>query len=336
MSRIPAPAFLRLIAAALAAAALCPAPACAQTVQSITPSTPDLGTVVSGASGNTVFRVSSSSGAITRVSGTGVRLTAGNSRSLVTIACNTTACRNSALNVRVGSIGSPSGRAAALTNFTVTAGTAVFSVAPTGTNPVSFRIQGIPQGSTATFWVGADFPIQGDTSTAATGNASSGFYVYVAVAPTVPTTGSTAGLAVAKVFRPINIAQATGLSFGKVVRPSSGSGTVSINAASGVRSVTGTGTVGLSSPAPTRASYTVSGEGGQAFSLSVPTSFTMTGPGTQLTVSLVPTASGAQTLSSALGSAGTFGFGVGGSFPITSSTVSGAYQGSYSITVQYN
>jgi hypothetical protein len=109
-----------------------------------------------------------------------------------------------------------------------------------------------------------------------------------------------------------------------------------VNNSTGARTVTGTGAIGLSSPTPTRATYTVSGEGGQVFSITVPTSFQMTGPGTPLTVSLTPTASGSQTLSSALGSAGTFPFGVGGSFPISSTTTTGAYSGSYSITVQYN
>lgn len=308
----------------------------AQTVQSITPSTPDLGNVVSAATGTTIFRIASSSGAVTRVSGTGVRLSTTTTRALVTVACNSTACKNNALNIRVGSIGSPVGRAAALTNFTITAGTATITVLPTGTNPVSFTILGLSSGGTATFWVGADFPIQADNSGAATGTASSGFYVYVAVAPSTPTTGSTAGLAVAKVFRPISIAQSTALAFGKIVRPSSGSGTVSIAAATGVRSLTGTGASGLSSPVPTRATYTVSGEGGQAFSLTVPASFQMTGPGTPLTVTLSSTASGAKTLSSVVGSAGTLAFSVGGSFPITSTTVSGAYQGSYAVTVQYN
>ncbi len=69
----------------------------------------------------------------------------------------------------------------------------------------------------------------------------------------------------------------------------------------------------------------MSGEGGQAFSISAPATFEMSGPGTPLTVSLTSTASGAQTLSSALGSAGTFAFYMGGSFPITSTTATGTY-----------
>ena len=320
--------------AAVCAALMQPAQATAQTV-SISSSTPDLGTVVSAPTGITVFRVASSSGSISRISGNGVRLSTTSSRALVTVTCNTTSCRTTTLSIRVGSIGSPSGRAGSLTNFTVTAGTATISNV-SGTNPLSFNMGGLPVGSSATFWIGADVPIRGNDSASATGNAASGFYVYAAVSPNTPTSGSTSGLAIARVFRPITVSNSSGLAFGKIARPSSGSGTVAINATTGARTVTGTGAVGLSSPAPTRAAYTVSGEGGQAFSLTVPASFQMTGPGTALTVSLTSTARGSQVLSSSLGSAGSFSFGVGGSFSLSSSTVPGTYQGSYSVTVQYN
>ena len=43
-----------------------------------------------------------------------------------------------------------------------------------------------------------------------------------------------------------------------------------------------------------------------------------------------------QTLSNALGSAGTFSFGVGGSFPVANTTPSGIYSGSFNVTVTYN
>jgi hypothetical protein len=307
----------------------------AQTVQSITSSSPNLGNVTSAPTGATIFRVAPGTGAVTVASGSGVRVSTGSSPTTVTIACSAGACNNKALTVRVGSIGSPTGRAQTLANFTVSAGTASIS-GVSGTNPVSFTIAGFASGGTKTFFVGADVPISGNDSASATGNATSGFYVYVAVSPTVPTAGSTTGLAVANVFRPIALSGASNLAFGKIVRPRSGTGTVAVNATTGARTVTGTGVLGLNSPAPSRAAYSVSGEGGQLFSLSVPASFSMTGPGPALTVTLTSTASGSQTLSSAVGSAGTFSFGVGGSFPISSTTTTGAYTGSYGVTVQYN
>jgi hypothetical protein len=313
------------------------APATAQTVQSISPSAPDLGDVVSAASGETVFRVSASTGAVTTVSGTGARLGTGTTRALVTIFCSGGGlCTNRDINVRVGSLGSGTGRAGELNNFTVAPNSATFRAAPTGTNPVSFALAPLGANGTATFWVGADFPIRGNESGAATGNASSGFYVHVIFAPNTPTAGSNSGLAVARVFRPINIVASSNLAFGRIVRPTSGSGTVTINAGTGARTVSGTGVVGLTSPTPTRALYTVSGEGGQAFSLSHPASFQMTGPGTPLVVSLTSTASGTRTLGSAIGSTGTFTLAMGGSFPISSTTPTGLYQGTYQVTVQYN
>jgi hypothetical protein len=322
--------------AALVALLLASGHAYAQTVQSISGSSPDLGNVVSGSSGDTVFRVSAADGTITRVSGTGTRLQGGTSRALVTIACDSTTCRNQELNILVGSVGSPQGRAGPLTNFTVSAGTASIRRAPTGSNPVSFSIAGLPRGGTGTFWVGADMPIRGNDSAAATGDASSGFYVYVATIPVTPVSGSTSGVAVARVFRPINVSSSSGLAFGNILRPRVGAGSVAIDAATGQRTVSGTGSTGTSSPLPTRAAYLITGEGGQSFSLSVPQSFQMTGPGSPLTVHLTATATGAQTLNSTLGSAGAFSFGVGGSFSTAATTAVGAYQGSFAVTVQYN
>ena len=53
-------------------------------------STPNLGEVASGASGLTYFDVSPSTGAITKSSGLGARVSTGTSRATVTISCNNT------------------------------------------------------------------------------------------------------------------------------------------------------------------------------------------------------------------------------------------------------
>ena len=319
--------------AALALAALLSGPATAQTV-AITPSVPDLGNVVSASTGITTFRITSSAGTITKVSGNGVRLSSGGSPVLVTISCNNNTCKNKALSIRVGSIGSPGGRMGALSNFTVAPGSAAIT-GGSGTNPLTFTMGALSNPGTATFWIGMDVPIRGDDSGVGTGAATSDFYVYVAIQGTTPTTGSTSA-AVARVFRPIAVSNPASLAFGKIVRPTSGTGSVAISASSGARTVTGAGAIGLSSPSPGRATYAVTGEGGQSFTLSIPSSFQMTGPGTPLTVALTSTASGSQSLSAAAGAAGTLSFGVGGSFPVSSTTVTGAYQGTYSITVSYN
>jgi hypothetical protein len=318
-----------------------PGLASAQVIQSITSATPDFGTIVSAPSGPSIFRSAANSGTITQVSGTATRLTNGNSRAMVTLACNQNACRNTAIAVRVGSTGSPTGRVDPLANFTIAAGTASFQVAPSGTNPVSFTLRPIgTNGGTVTFFIGADLPVEGNESAASPGNATSAFYVYIAPSGTTPTlattSGPSSGAAIARVLRPIAIVNTTPLAFGRILRPSTGSGSVELSASTGSRTVEGTGALGLASPAPTRAGYSVSGEGGQAFSISVPPTFLMTGPGTPLSVSLTSTASGSQTLSGALGAAGSLSFFVGGSFPLNSTTAHGQYSGSFTVTVEYN
>jgi hypothetical protein len=138
----------------------------------------------------------------------------------------------------------------------------------------------------------------------------------------------------AAVFRPIALAGTADLAFGTVTRPRSGSGTVSIDAATGDRILSGDGVIGIGS-GPHRATYTVTGEGGQAYSVSVPATFTMTGPGDPITVTLTTTASGMQTLDGSLGGAGTASIGVGGSFTLPSDKAGGNYSGSFVISVEY-
>lgn len=152
---------------------------------------------------------------------------------------------------------------------------------------------------------------------------------------TQTTTGS------ATVFQPIVLGKTSDLSFGTLVRPASGNGTVTIAAADGTRTLTGAGALLSTGPnaAAARAAYTVTGEGGQTFSITVPANFNMTRvSGSEIIqVTLASTATTA-TLNSVLGSptAGTASFGVGGSIPITNGTAGGAYTGTFSVTVAYN
>ena len=141
------------------------------------------------------------------------------------------------------------------------------------------------------------------------------------------------------IFRPITLTKNSDLSFGTIVRPIVGSGTVTISQADGSRS--NTGALALLSTGPNaaagRAAYTVNGEGGQGFSISVPATFDMTRSGGAeiITVSVVATAA-TGVLSSTLGSGGTATFGVGGTITVLSTTASGAYSGTFLTTVAYN
>lgn len=146
----------------------------------------------------------------------------------------------------------------------------------------------------------------------------------------VATTGS------ARIVQPIAITKNSDLAFGTVVRPTSGSNTVTVDQTNGTRAISGGGDGVLVTSTVTRATYTVDGEGGQTFSISVPATFSMTGStsGT-ITVNLTPTATSG-TLSGAVGAAGTATFGVGGDFSLASTQATGQYTGSFTATVAYN
>ncbi len=111
---------------------------------------------------------------------------------------------------------------------------------------------------------------------------------------------------------------------------------MAINETTGTRTITGGDGVLLSGTS-SRATYTVGGEGAQAFSITVPANFSMTRSGGAETIVVTLTASATSgTLSGALASSGTATFGVGGSMDLTSSTATGAYSGTFNVTVQYN
>jgi hypothetical protein len=300
-------------------------------------SSPNLGEVASAASGTTTFRISASTGTVTKLSGSGARVSTGSTRPMVTISCgNEGACNTKSVNIRIGS-GTTSGRGGTLTNFTVSMGTASLTVSPTGTNPINFRIGPIGKNSSKTFYVGMDFPIGGDTSGSPTGAAQSSFYVWADDAPNTPNgSQGDSGEAVATVFRSISLTKNSDLEFGRIVKPSSGSGTIALAAADASKSFP-PGTAWLNLPIAKRASYTVTGEGGQTLSITVPATFPMTGPNaSSLTVTTNNNLVASPLLSSILGNSGTYSFFVGGSFPISASTQNGAYTGTFNVTVAYN
>jgi hypothetical protein len=141
------------------------------------------------------------------------------------------------------------------------------------------------------------------------------------------------------VVQPISIAKVTDLSFGTVVRPASGNGTVTIDATTGGRTMTGGVSAIAGGPftAVTRAAFTVSGEGGYNFSVTIPASFNITRNGNQDPIQVTLTSTtGTGTLSNSFGTTGTATVGVGGSVLLSNGTPSGAYTGTFTITVAYN
>jgi hypothetical protein len=140
------------------------------------------------------------------------------------------------------------------------------------------------------------------------------------------------------VVRPLTVTRNADLRFGTVVRPTTGSGTTVIDAG-GARSVTG-GVVALSSgDVPQAAQFTIAGEGAQSLSVTIPATFSIANQTETLTVTTssdLTGAAAAQTLSGAIGSAGSLVVNVGGSVPITSTTPTGLYTGTFTVSAAYN
>jgi hypothetical protein len=81
----------------------------------------------------------------------------------------------------------------------------------------------------------------------------------------------------------------------------------------------------------------VTGEGGKAISISVPATFVMQNShGDSITVTTNNNVAVSPTLSSIAGQTGTYSFFVAGGFPVNSTTASGAYTGTFTVTASYN
>ena len=156
------------------------------------------------------------------------------------------------------------------------------------------------------------------------------------------TSDSTTGTLTGTIIRPILVTANQSLQFGFIVRPSPGSGTVTLTDA-GALSVTGTGAIALPSSSPHAAMFTVSGEGGQTFSLTIDSTVTLsnTAPsGGTLAVSTTNDAGCTATcaLGGVLGqtTSATLSFHVGGTFAFSSATPTGSYSGTLNTVVSYN
>jgi len=140
------------------------------------------------------------------------------------------------------------------------------------------------------------------------------------------------------IIQPVTVSKTSDLVFGRVVRPGSGSDTVSITNASDAV----TASSGLAFPIATagvttsRAKFTVAGEGGQTVALNIPATFSMTGAGSPIVVTLSSDKTGSQALGGSLGSSSSIDLNVGGSFTLDSSQVTGVYSGSFTVSAAYN
>lgn len=151
---------------------------------------------------------------------------------------------------------------------------------------------------------------------------------------------TTTGNATATVIRPITISNSVDLAFGNVV-PSGVAGTLTLTAAS---STVATPAGGITQPATTpgtrtAALFTVGGEGGFTYAITLPsTAQTITGPAaaTMTVTAFTSSPSATGVLSNAIGAAGTQSLYVGGTLNVGVGQAAGNYTGTFSVTVDYN
>ena len=152
--------------------------------------------------------------------------------------------------------------------------------------------------------------------------------------------GSNTASSSATIIRPVTVANGGALAFGTIIRPSTGTTTYAVAAADAARSVNGSDGLYLASTSSTNASFTITGEGGYAITVAIPATFSLTDSSSNsLTVTTsndMTGAAGSQALSGSLGAAGNLTVKVGGSVPVTSTTATGTYSGSFALTATYN
>jgi len=294
---------------------------------------PDLGTIIS-APNPTTFTFTASGGDVSQ-SGNAVRRSSANVRALVSITCNVSWCNKDAAKITVQPNGSVSGRGDAITAFSIAPGSGIsITSGPTGTNPAVFNIAAIGSNKTVTFYIGATVTLEGDSSTKVSGPATSGFRVTVEDASKASNNTSKDGAVTANVYHAIRIAVGSPLKFGRIVLPTTGGGTVTMQPSSAT--ATPTSGVQLDPTKTANGAFTVSGEAGTFYNLTVPSAITLSnGHGGTIPMNISTTASGARQFTGTANTSVDFTFTIGGSFSFTSSTAGGAYSGSVPVLVQY-
>ncbi len=133
----------------------------------------------------------------------------------------------------------------------------------------------------------------------------------------------------AKVLQPMTIVKTADLKFGTVIV--NGAGSVSVPADAGGVAVCGT-TLTCQTGTSSSARFTVSGTKNENFIVTMPTTVSMTGPGTAIPVALVNNTTANKAV---LSSTGSYALNVGGSFSVPADQVGGDYTGTYTVAVSY-
>jgi hypothetical protein len=136
----------------------------------------------------------------------------------------------------------------------------------------------------------------------------------------------------ARIITPITLTKDRDLDFGVIARGTASSTIVVDKVANPTPNVTAGDAVVLSSTAQTSAQFTVSGETGKTYAITIPTTQDITDGTNHLTISAF-TCSNSLT-NSTIGTGNVFY--VGGTLTVPTSAVSASYTGTFSVTVAYN
>ncbi len=139
--------------------------------------------------------------------------------------------------------------------------------------------------------------------------------------------------AAATITAPIAISKTSDLEFG-LIAPTTSAGTVTVST-TGTR--TGDANVDLlSGDAPTAASFAVSGEANQTFSLVVPASATLSATGGSGGADMTATLSDDAGATPTLDGSGASSVNVGAALAVGANQAADSYSGSFTVTVSYN
>jgi spore coat protein U-like protein len=141
---------------------------------------------------------------------------------------------------------------------------------------------------------------------------------------------TTSANASATIVTAISLSKTSDLNFGNVVASGS-TGTVVLTAG-GARSVTGGASLG-NTGSTAAASFTVSGQASATYSITLPSSTTITSGGNSMTVN---TFSSSPSGTGALSGGGSQTLNVGATLQVGASQATGSYTGTFDVTVAYN
>lgn len=303
---------------------------------SLSSTAPNIGKVASGTS-TTNFTVASGSGAVSIGSGGAQFVPYGATRTAlttITINCSGGAkCNKNTINIsitggsatnRVGAITALSADFSGSSTARLTSGA---TSASSSSGSLSFTIKPVAatgqNSGSASFTLGMTFPVL-PTGTVGVGTAA----YSITASGTSYTTGTGGASARATVEDPLSMSKNSDLSFGRLVLLTGQSGAATWAAAD--QSWTVTGATAMGSRAIGK--FTVTGTASQAINFSVPSSITMTnGHGDTLPITVSTTAQGTQLI----GTNGQFIFYVGGQISYSSSTPTGAYTATFTVSANY-